>query len=203
MMISVSEIRKKIPDEIIKTAIDIHGHMSPGLATGFKLILYALDQIIITPQDKVIIVSESVRCLQDAAFSISSYLNQKNKWRIYPKTYDVGKLSIQIHKNYDKHTESGELFRVVIEPHKVKSYPFFYNWLYQQEQEKTPLDQLVNEINSAPDEEIFKILPFSGKMTDLCHIMNKNLVVCPDCGEFTEKATLIKNKCRICAYFEK
>ncbi len=148
-------------------------------------------------------MSENVRCLQDAAFSISTYLIQTNKWRIYPKTYDVGKVSIQIFKNYNRHTGSGELFRVVIDPEKVKAYPLFYKWLYQLEREKAPMDKLIKDINRAPDEEIFKILPFSGKMTDLCHLMNKNLIQCPHCGEFTEKATFLENKCRICAYFEK
>lgn len=196
-------MRKKIPEQIIKTAEDIHGHMSPGLATGFKIILFGLNQITITPQDKIVIVSENVRCLQDAAFSTSNFLIQTNNWRIYPKTYDVGKMSIQIYKNYDRHTGNGELFRVVIEPEKVKPYPYFYNWLYQLEKEKAPMDKLLEDIYRAPDEEIFKILPFSGKMTDLCHMMNKNLVQCPECGEFTEKATFLEDKCRICAYFEK
>ena len=201
-MISISEMRKKLPEQITKIAEDIHGHMSPGLATGFKIILFGLNQLSITPQDKIVIVSESVRCLQDAAFSISNYLIQTNKWRIYPKTYDVGKVSIQIFKNYDKHTGGGDIFRVVIDPEKVKPYPLFYNWLYQLEREKAPMDKLLEDINRAPDEEIFKILPFSGKMTDLCHMMNKNLVQCPQCGEFTEKATFLGDKCRICAYFE-
>ena len=201
-MISISEMRKKLPEQITKIAEDIHGHMSPGLATGFKIILFGLNQLSITPQDKIVIVSESVRCLQDAAFSISNYLIQTNKWRIYPKTYDVGKVSIQIFKNYDKHTGGGDIFRVVIDPEKVKPYPLFYNWLYQLEREKAPMGKLLEDINRAPDEEIFKILPFSGKMTDLCHMMNKNLVQCPQCGEFTEKATFLGDKCRICAYFE-
>ncbi len=195
-------MRKKIPEIIIKTAEDIHGHMSPGLMTGFKMILFGLDQISITPKDKVIIISESVRCLQDAAFCISSFLIQENKWRVYPKTYDVGKISIQIHKNYDRHSGNGELLRVVIDPDKVKSYTLFYNWLYQMEKKKAPLEELLNDINRAPDEEIFKVLPFSGKMTDLCHMMNKKLIKCPKCGEQTEKATFVGEICRICAYFE-
>jgi len=202
-MIPISEMRKKIPEQITKRAEDIHTHMSPGLATGFKIILYGLDQIRITSKDKIVIVSENVRCLQDAAFSISSYLIQENNWRVYPKVYDVGKMSIQIHKNVDRHKPGGELFRVVIDPNKVKTYPFFYNWLYQQEKEKAPMDKLLEDIYRAPDEEIFKILPFSGQMTDLCHMMNKNLIECPECGEYTEKATFIGDVCRICAYFRK
>jgi formylmethanofuran dehydrogenase subunit E len=201
-MISVSEMRKKIPEHVVRTAEDIHGHMSPGLAAGFKMILFGLDQISISPQDKIVIVSESVRCLQDASFSVCSYLIQENNWRIYPKTYDVGKVSIQILKNYNKHSNSGELYRVVISPEKVRPYPLFYNWLYQLEREKAPIDKLLEDIYRAPDEEIFKIRPFSGKMTDLCHMTNKNLVQCPQCGEFTEKATFIGDICRICAYFE-
>ncbi len=202
-MIPISEMRKKIPEKILRMAEDIHGHMSPGLITGFKMILFGLDQISITPQDKIVIVSESVRCLQDAAFSISNYLIQENKWRIYPKTYDVGKLSLQILKNYDKDTGGGELLRIIIDPEKVKPYPLFFNWLYQLEREKAPMDELLADIHRAKDEEIFKILPFSGKMTDFCHSMNKNLVQCPECGEFTEKTTFLGDKCRICAYFEK
>jgi len=202
-MKTISELRKKLPEEILKTVKDIHGHMSPGLATGFKLVLYGLNHLHIASSDKIILVSESVRCLQDVVFTISSYLIKENHWRIYPKIYDVGKVSIQILKNYDKHTNEGQIFRVVIDPEQVKGFPLFFNWLYQQEREKAPLDQLLNDIHRAPDEQIFKILPFTGKMTDLCHMMNKNLVQCPECGEFTEKATFVNQKCRICAYFEK
>jgi formylmethanofuran dehydrogenase subunit E len=201
-MIPISQMRQNVPELIIRTAEDIHGHMSPGLATGFKMILFGLDQISISSQDKIVIVSESVRCLQDAAFSICVYLNQKNQWRVYPKTYDVGKMSIQIHKNHDKHTGGGQLFRVVIDPENTKPYPLFYNWLYQFEREKVPMEDLLMDIYRAPDEKIFKILPFSGKMTDLCHIMNKNLEICPKCGEYTEKSTFFGEICRICAYFK-
>ena len=196
-------MRKKIPEEILKTVEDIHGHMSPGLASGFKIILFGLDHISITPQDKIIIVSESVRCLQDAAFAISNFLIKENNWRVYPKTYDVGKVSIQIHKNYERHSGEGELMRIIIDRNEVKAYPLFYNWLYQLEQKKTPLKDLLAEIERVDDEKIFKILPFSGEMTDLCHIMNKNLVKCPKCGEYTEKATFLGEQCRICAYFKK
>ena len=202
-MITISEMRKTIPKHVIKTAEDIHGHMSPGLAAGFKMILFGLDQITITPQDKIVVVSENVRCLQDAAFSICKFLIVNNQWRVYPKTFDVGKMSIQIHKNFDKHSQEGQLFRIVIDPEKVRPYPLFYNWLYQLEREKAPMDELLGDIYKAPDEEIFKVLPFSGKMTDLCHLTNKNLVQCPECGEYTEKSTFLGETCRICAYFEK
>ncbi len=202
-MITISEMRKKIPKDIIKIAEDIHGHMSPGLFTGFKIILYGLDQITITPQDKIVLVSESVRCLQDAAFAVTNYLINENQWRIYPRTYDVGKISVQIHKNYDRHKGKGELMRIIIDRERVKPYPLFYNWLYQLERKKAPLNELLMDIERAPDETIFKILPFSGEMTDLCHMMNKNLVKCPNCGEFTEKATFLGDQCRICAYFKK
>jgi formylmethanofuran dehydrogenase subunit E len=71
------------------------------------------------------------------------------------------------------------------------------------EKEKAPMNKLLEDIYLAPDEEIFEIKPFTGKMTDFCHMTTKNLVQCPQCGEFTEKATFFGDICRICAYFKK
>jgi formylmethanofuran dehydrogenase subunit E len=206
---SIEELRKQFPESAIKIAEDIHGHMSPGILTGFKMILYGLSKIDITPQDKIIITSENVRCLQDALFSLTHYLINENGWRIYPKVYDVGKLSIQIGKNVHKGIpqKNGTIFRVIIKEKVAKNYPFFYKWLYQQEKEKTPMDILLKDIKSAPDEQVFEIVPFSGKMLDFCHISSKNLVQCPICNESVEKMTLIEKDgqliCRVCAFFEK
>lgn len=222
----ITDLRKNIPKEIIDMATDIHGHISPGLTAGIKMILFGLEQIEITPNDKVFIVSESVRCLQDACFTVAHYLIDKFGWRIYSRSFDVGKFSIQILKNYDKHKhekkhqegkshEEGlkklkmeeKLYRVILNEDIVKQHKYYSNWLYQQEKEKQPLELLLNDINTPKDEDVFQIKPFSATMTEYCHLSNKNLVRCPECGEMTEKITMldINNKliCRVCGFFEK
>lgn len=230
-MKTLTEMRKEIPKEIIDMASDIHGHMSPGLTAGLKMLLYGLEQIEITSEDKVIIVSESVRCLQDANFAVCNYLIKENNWRIYARAFDVGKFSIQIlknfrkergkhkheHKNHSGHSNDHdndndtprkmELFRVVLNPEKVKEYPMFWKWAYQQEKKKAPLKELIADIARAVDEDIFKIIPFSGQMNEFCHVVNKDLIKCPECGESVEKITTIERDgtkiCRVCAFFKK
>lgn len=222
----IAELRKNVPKEIMDMAADIHGHMSPGLTAGIKMVLYGLEQIEITPKDKVFIVSESVRCLQDACFTVSHYLINKFGWRVYSRSFDVGKFSIQILKNYDKHIHEKphkeeksklheknkpdleeKLFRVILNENVVKQHKYYSNWLYQQEKEKQPLDLLIKEINTPKDEEVFQIKPFSATMTEYCHLSNKHLIRCPECGEMTEKITMLdvagKTICRVCGFFEK
>lgn len=221
-MKKIAEMRKNIPKEIVDMASDIHGHISPGLTAGLKMLLYGLEQIEITPEDKVIVVSESVRCLQDANFAVCHYLINENNWRIYSRTYDVGKFSIQILKNFRKqrgkhkkgnHDNHGnqdkrkmELFRVVLNPEKVKEYPMFWKWAYQQEKKKAPLKELVADISRAIDEDIFEVIPFSGQMNEFCHVVNKDLIKCPKCGESVERITAVdqegKKICRVCAFFK-
>jgi formylmethanofuran dehydrogenase subunit E len=122
-------------------------------------------------------------------------------------------------QNHDKKTGESEghsqksnlveekLFRVIINEDIVKQHKYYSNWLYQQEKEKQPMDLLIKDINTPKDEEVFQIKPFSATMTEYCHLSNKNLIRCPECGEMTEKVTTLevngKFICRICGFFEK
>ena len=207
-MKSIEELISKTPDEILAIMKDIHEHLAPGLILGIKMILFGLKQISIIPEDRILITSESVRCLQDANFALCNYLNQENNWRVYPKVHDVGKLAIQINKNQFRKYNGSDFvnFRVVLNPEKLKQYPKVYDWAYQQERIKIPLNELLESIHNTPD-EIFEIKPFSGKITDLCHKYSKHLVNCPECHEATEFMSLVEFQgrkiCRVCAFFEK
>ena len=211
-MYSILEIKNKFQDKIIDMASDIHGHNAPGIIFGTKMVLYGLSKIKITEQDKVIVVSENVKCLQDAALSICYFLLKKNNWRVYPRVYDVGKFSIQIIKNFHKHNnpnninKSTEIFRVVSDKSGTEKFEKLFKWLYQQEEEKEPLESLIKEISKANDDNIFKIVPFTYEIAPNNTLLKNELVRCPRCGENAEKNSMIKINseyiCRICVLFK-
>ncbi len=197
-------------DEILATAVDMHGHKAPGLVVGIRMIQFGLSQLEISPEDKVTITSETTRCLQDAGFSVCHHLINTRGWRIYSKVFEVGKFSIQVSKNWEwgKAGEDACLFRVVLEEEVIQEkYPLFWQWAYHHEEKKTPLEILLANIEEARDDHtIYAIKPFSGQKRAHIFTAPKDLLICAQCGETMNNADAVEEGgqsiCRLCAVFE-
>jgi formylmethanofuran dehydrogenase subunit E len=187
------------PREIIDDALKLHGHLAPGLIIGFKMALRALKEVHITKDDALMLTSETTRCVPDGMQAVSRYLLLHGGYHVYHRTYDVGKLAIQVSLNHE------DLFRLVLDNDYVKKDPVFNAWANHGKGNTMPAKKIEDTLWNIDIDKAFIKKPFK-KIVNV-PIEGKDIVACPGCGEQTTRLTMVQHDgklvCKTCAIFKK
>lgn len=195
----IDALVSKIPDSIIEDAIRMHKHLAPGIILGFKMAARALKELTPSQKDLVMLTSETTRCIPDGLQAVSRYLLVNGGYKIYTRTYDVGKLSIQVSMNYK------DAFRLVLDDHYTKQHEVLHAWVFLPKDDQTGLERIREAMWDIDINEAFTLLPFEKHIKP--RFKGKNIETCPSCGEATNALSMItidgRRTCKTCAFFEK
>nr|MDO8084276.1 formylmethanofuran dehydrogenase subunit E family protein [Candidatus Sigynarchaeum springense] len=195
----IDDLIKNLPKEIIDDAVNMHGHLAPGLIVGFKLAQRALKEIRPTKDDVVMLTSETTRCVPDGLQVVCRYLLEHGGYHVYFRVYDVGKLAIQVAKNHE------DQFRLIINNDYIKENPTLDAWANQGKCEKIPAKKIQDALWSIDIDKGIVKKPFKKVMRP--DIEGKDIVACPGCGEQTTRLAMVTYKggvvCKACALFQK
>lgn len=190
---------RKFPREIIDDATRLHGHLAPGLIIGFKLALLALKELRIDKDDTIMFTSETTRCIPDGVQAMCRYLLVNGGYHVYLRTYDIGKLAIQVSKNHE------DLFRIILDNEYIKKNPTLNAWANMGGCETVEAKKLEDALWAIDIDKAFLKKPFK-KMLEPGAV-DKAIVTCPGCGEQTAKMTMVEKDgkllCKSCIIFKK
>jgi len=190
---------QEIPQDVIKEAIKIHGHLAPGIILGFKMVQRAFLEFSFGKDDVVILVSETTRCIPDGIQAISRHLLIHGGYSVYLRTYDVGKLAIQVNKNHE------DLFRVTLNADYLTDHPVLYSWVYLSKSEQASLEDVRESMWCLDIRKAFKVASFRKRLKP--EFKKKQILECPLCGEPTAVNSMIEYDgrltCKTCVFFEK
>ncbi|OLS13008.1 MAG: hypothetical protein RBG13Loki_3368 [Promethearchaeota archaeon CR_4] len=136
----IDEMIHVFPPEIINEAVKMHGHLAPGIIVGFKLVLRALKELQPEKEDIIILTSETTRCIPDGLQSLSRYLLLNGGYHVYHRTYDVGKLAIQVSQDHE------DLFRIILNNDYVQNNATLDAWVNLGNPCKLPAKQITETI---------------------------------------------------------
>ncbi len=195
----LDKLIRAFPREIVDEAIKMHGHLAPGIILGFKLALRALKELQPPKEDNIIFTTETTRCIPDGLQCINRYLSQVGRYHVYHRTYDVGKLAIQVTKNHE------DLFRLVLNETYVKQHPIVNAWANLGTFKKLPPKEVEDAMWAVDLDQGFLKKPFKKKIK--ASVKGKEIVDCPVCGERTLRLSMVLHDgqyvCKTCAFFQK
>ncbi len=179
-------------EKIIKLAIDLHGHLAPGIALGLRMSELALSNLGISRGNKhLIAISETARCLADAMQAATGCtLGHGNAF-----VEDYGKLSITVG---DARTNKG--VRVALREYANKHSLLMNKWMMRsgklahEEEDELGMQLL------GMDEKYFLIQDIRINMTQNFHY--SDIVRCIGCSEMVPRGlTIIRENiiyCKAC-----
>lgn len=182
----------------IKDCVKFHTFPAAGLLLGVFMVDLALEKLGAKPGDKLYAVSESQKCLPDAAQVIIHCTYGNHRLRII----NTGRFSITINGFSEGRTAHG--VRVFMDAKKVSAYPTLNAWFTNDPNYKGGVDgkDLLEEILEAGRNVLsweFVNVRFTPKE-------KWNSVKCPSCEEMVPENTLENGVCRACgsmAYYDK
>ena len=131
-----AETWSPFPQGVIDDAVRLHGHLAPGIILAFKMGMWVFEHVNPAPEDVVILTSETTRCIPDGLQAMARHLLVNGGYHIYTRTYDVGKLSIQVAVN------KKDLYRLVLSEDYMQEHQDLYAWVYLDKDEQLPLEDL-------------------------------------------------------------
>lgn len=195
----IQRVVEELPGEIVEDAIRLHKHLAPGIILGFKMVQRALKEVQPGKEDVVILTSETTRCIPDGIQAIGRYLLLNGGYHVYLRTYDVGKLAMQVTVNYK------DSFKIVLADDYLQENKEFYAWVFLTKDKQLPLEELRDVMWSIDIDRAFTLQRFKKRIKK--EFKGKNILFCPDCGEATARNSMILYKdrlvCKTCAFFEK
>ncbi len=195
----IEKVIKNIPQETLDEAIKLHGLYAPGMIIGFKLAQRALKELQPRPEDIITLTSETILCIPDALQCLGRYLLLNGGFHIYSRTFDMGKLSIQVARNQK------EFFRLVLNDTYIQENEILNAWAnlgggMKLDQEKLQKAMWNMDLDAAIIKKSFKEIPEAD-------LAKKEIVTCPVCGEKTALPSMVvedgKTMCKICKYSPK
>ena len=193
------EMNYHFPQVIINEAKKLHGHLAPGTIVGFKLALRALRELKPNPEDIIILTSETTRCIPDGLQCLSRYLLLNGGFHVYHRTYDVGKLAIQVSKN------NQDCFRLILNDSYIRENKTLNAWVNLGMGIMLDQEQLQNELWNLDLDAAFNKKSFKKLLKP--NLRGREAILCPICGEKTTQLAMIaqdgKLICKICAFFVK
>ena len=189
-----------IPDEVVEDARRLHGHLAPGIILGFKIAQRALRDADPVEGDIVMLTSETTKCIPDALLATSRYLFAAEGWSVYCRTYDVGKLAVQVTVNHE------DRFRLVLdEAYWLDHWPELHAWAFTNASGSHEAGGITDLMRDIDIDGSFLQRPFK-KVVKL-EFKGKQLEICPECNEATSRQSMIEMDgrlvCKTCAFFEK
>ncbi|MHA1684419.1 MAG: FmdE family protein [Promethearchaeota archaeon] len=195
----IEQLLKEFPDSIIQDGIKMHEHLAPGIILSFKMALRVLKEINPAPENIVMLTSETTRCIPDGLQAMCRYFLLNGNYHIYNRTYDVGKLALQVTVDYK------DMFRLVIDDAYLAEHKDLYAWVYLSKDKQLPLEEIKEMIWGLDIDKAFKKVSFSKKIK--MEFKGKHVSNCPICGESTNELSMIEYEgqkmCKTCAFFEK
>ena len=197
----INKLIENFPQEIVDDAIRLHRHLAPGIILGFKMALFALKELAPKPGDVVILTSETTRCIPDGIQALARYLLVHGGYHVYLRTYDVGKLSMQVTINHEYKKD----FRIVLNEDYLEENKEFYAWVYLDKDKQLELDALRDVMWEIDLDRAFTKVKFKKKIKP--EFKGKQIIDCPSCGESTSKLSMIEHKgkltCKTCVFFDR
>lgn len=192
------KIFDSFPEEIVEDALKFHGELALGIILGFKIAVRALKEIDPSVDDSIVLTSETTRCIPDALQAVSRYLLMNGNYHVYTRTYDVGKLAIQITKNHE------DLFRLVLSDEYVQNNPALNAWANLGKDKQVSAEEMREVMWNINIDDAFVKKPFVKRVKP--EFKGKNVLPCPACGESTSRLSMVDVDgqliCKTCAFFQ-
>lgn len=184
--------------EYLSKCIPFHTYAAPGTLIGVYMVDYALDLLGVSPDKKLFAVSETPKCLPDAAQIIAHCTTGNNRLRIVP----IGRFAITINAATDGSSADG--VRVYLDPKKMSRYPTLSAWFSNTPafDGKTMKKALTDEILKAGRD----MLSYERVRIPVIQKKKWNSTTCPSCGEEVPEDQLENGRCKGCGslrYYEK
>jgi formylmethanofuran dehydrogenase subunit E len=203
IMQAILDFIENLPDEVVEDARQLHGHLAPGIILGFKMAQRAFRDIQtgLVDGDVIMLTSETTKCLPDAFLATSRYLFTKEGWGMYCRTYDVGKLAVQVTVNHE------DRFRLVLdEACWQERWPELHAWAFiNASGSHAQESQLTDRMREIDIDRAFLQRPFRKAVK--AEFKGKQLEICPECGESTSRQSMVEVDgrlvCKTCVFFEK
>lgn len=180
-------------NKIISLAIDLHGHLAPGIALGLRMSELVLSKLSVNKGDKHLIgVCETSRCLADAMQAATGCtLGHGNA-----VVEDYGKIAITI-----ADTRDGRGIRIALRDEASGISPLMGKWMMRQgkltKEEENELGTLLLKV----DETCFDIKVVRVHIEQ--RFENSKIIRCMDCKELIPERLAIrqedKSTCKPCA----
>lgn len=174
-----------------------HSAPAPGLLIGTFMVDYALELLHATPDEKLFAVSETPKCLPDAAQVIAHATTGNGRLRVIP----IGRFAITMNRVSTEKTADG--FRVYVDMEKIKQFPIIDAWF-----SNSPAFHK-HEMGTALHEQIFKagrnLLSYEKVRVPVTLKEQWKPVKCPTCGETVPDYMVVDGKCGACGpmrYYE-
>jgi len=159
-------------DQAMDLARKFHGHASPGLLIGVKMVTHVMARL---PEDRLFdALCETRSCLPDAVQTLT-LCTVGNGWL---KILDLGRFALTL---YDKYEGSG--VRVFLDPKKLHAWPEISTWFLKlKPKEAQDPVRLLEEIREARE----SILSFMAVRLNPPYLLKRKkgpIKICPRCGE--------------------
>jgi formylmethanofuran dehydrogenase subunit E len=182
----------------IVDCVKFHTFPAAGLLLGVFMVDLALEKLGAKPGDKLYAVSETVKCLPDAAQVIIHCTYGNHRLRVI----NTGRFSLTVNRFSPGQTAPG--IRVFIDAGKVEAYPTLCAWYSNDPSYKGGVDgrDLLEEIFEAGR----NILSWERVNVHFTPKEKWKSVKCPSCGEMVPENTLESGVCRACgslAYYDR
>lgn len=189
-------INPHLQDQIQQLAA-FHTYPAPGVLIGAFMVDYALELLMMSPEEKLHAVCETPKCLPDALQVIARCTTGNNRLLIIP----IGKFAITLNGPSDK--EKTEAIRVYVDLKKLKNYPVIDIWYANNPvyDKHTMKDQLRDEIFRAGRD----ILSSEKVYVRVNPKKKWKSVTCPGCGETIPDYLVVDGRCGACGpmkYYE-
>lgn len=183
--------------DYIRACVRFHTFPAAGLILGVFMVDMALEKLGARPGDKLYAVSESPKCLPDAAQVILHCTYGNHKLRVV----NTGRFSIVV--NGFSEGKSARGVRVYIDAKKVGAYPTLSAWFTNDPSYKGGVDgqDLLEDIMKAGK----KVLSWEYVAVRVTSKEKWNSARCKRCGEMVPENTLEHGVCRACgsmAYYD-
>jgi len=182
----------------IRESVKFHTFPAAGLILGVFMVDMAMEKLDASPEDKLYAVSETHKCLPDAAQVLIHCTYGNHRLRII----NTGRYSVTVNRFAEGNSAPG--VRVFVDVDKMKPYPTLYAWYMNDPDYKGGVsgNDLLEEILDAGR----NILSWENVDVRFEPKEKWNSVRCPSCGEMVPENTLEDSVCRACgslAYYDK
>lgn len=181
------------PEEALKLAVALHGHLAPGIALGVRMTQLAMERLNINRGNKRLLgVAESSRCIADAMQAASgATLGHGNAF-----VYDYGKLAVTLGRS-----DTGFGFRVSLRGDAAKFSQLMKRWVMREARlTRQEEEELGYQLLHMP-EDYFEIKQV--RLAIASNFNSSKIVACEKCGENVPETLLAKNNgsqiCKPCA----
>ncbi len=176
-------------DEIAKLAVELHGHLAPGIVLGLRMSNIALEKLGATRGSrKLIAVSETYRCLADAMQAATGCtLGHGNAF-----VHDYGKLAITLGR---ADTKNG--IRIALKKDAHRHSQLMKKWMLRRP----------NLTHAEEEELVRQLLQLEEKYFDIKEVKlnlktefnTSKIAACSRCGDLVPEDSTIGGLCKPCA----